>query len=155
MIASIIRKHLICVTDVRAIGKSIPGELLYVIGIHRKHLMEAPELHKGIHARNPCVANASALYRGQNPQHQEKRVSGSKKLPFPKAPEKGDLSRKIPIFLVEPCREMGIFSLKSPFFGGLGNGSFLTPKPSFPDFGDFDPCTGPTRSQPLCNRCPV
>ena len=39
---------------------------------------------------------------------------GVKKLPFPNAPEKSDLSRKIPIFLVEPCREMGIFRLKSP-----------------------------------------
>ena len=34
---------------------------------------------------------------------------GVKKLPFPNAPEKGDLSRKFPIFLVEPCREMGTF----------------------------------------------
>ena len=28
-------------------------------------------------------------------------------------------------------------------------GVFLTPKPSFPDFGDFDPCTVPTLSQTL------
>ena len=69
---------------------------------------------------------------GQNPQNREKRVSGSKKLPFPITSEKGALSRKIPIFLVEPCREMGIFGLKVPFSGALGNGSFLTPKPSFP-----------------------
>ena len=37
-------------------------------------------------------ANAPALYMGQNPQNREKRVAGSKKLPFPNAPEKGDLS---------------------------------------------------------------
>ena len=54
----------------------------------------------------------------------------------------GALSQKIPIFLVEPCREMGIVWLKAPIFGALGNGSFLTPKPSFPHFGDFDPCGG-------------
>ena len=28
-----------------------------------------------------------------------------------------------------------------------GNGGFLTPKPSFPDFGVFDPCKGRTDSQ--------
>ena len=30
-----------------------------------------------------CVANASALHRGQNPQNREKRVSGSKNSHFP------------------------------------------------------------------------
>ena len=44
---------------------------------------------------------------------------------------------------------MGIFGLKMPFSGPIESGSFSTPKPSFPDFGDFDPCTGPTRSQCL------
>ena len=72
---------------------------------------------------------------------------GVKKLPFPIASEKGALSRKIPIFLVEPCREMGIFRPKAPFSEAMGNGSFLTPKPSFPGFGDFDPCTVPALSQ--------
>ena len=38
-------------------------------------------------------------------------------------------------------REMGILWLKPPFSGVVGNGGFSTPKPSFPDFGDFDPCT--------------
>ena len=42
---------------------------------------------------------------------------------------------------------MGIFWLKPPISGTLGNGSFLTPRPSFPDFGDFDPCRGRTLSQ--------
>ena len=72
---------------------------------------------------------------------------GVKKLPFLNAPEKGDLSQKIPISLQGSTRKKGIFRLKLPFSGALGNGSFLTPKPSFPDFGDFDPCTGPVRSQ--------
>ena len=76
-----------------------------------------------------------------------KRTFGVKTLPFPSVPEMGALSQKIPIFLVEPCREMGIFWLKAPISGTLGNGSFLTPKPSFPDFGDFDPCRGRTLSQ--------
>ena len=98
------------------------------------------------------LANASALYRGQNPQKREKRVSGSKNSRFPRPQKRGDLSRKIPISLQGSTRKMGIFRLKSPFSGALGNGSFLTPKPSFPAFGDFDPCTGPTRSQPVARK---
>ena len=73
-----------------------------------------------------------------------------KKLPSPIAPEKGALSPKIPIFLVVPCREMRIFRLKAPFSGAIGNGSFLTPKPSFPHFGDFDPCRGSLDLQHMC-----
>ena len=49
---------------------------------------------------------------------------GVKKIPFAITSEKGVLSRKIPIFLVEPCREMGIFQLKTPFSDVMGNGSF-------------------------------
>ena len=41
------------------------------------------------------------------------------------------------------------FLLKVPISGGMGNGSFLTPKPSFAVFGDFDPCRGQTHSQGL------
>ena len=50
---------------------------------------------------------------------------------------------------------MGIFWLETPFSGVGGNGFFLemgvflTPKPSFPDFGVFDPCKGQTDSQDL------
>ena len=43
-------------------------------------------------------------------------------------------------------KENGDFLTQS---GALGNGDLLTPKPSFPDFGDFDPCRGRTRSQSL------
>ena len=93
-------------------------------------------------------AKASAPYRGQNRENREKRVSGSKNSHFPVSQkEMGALSQKTPIFLVEPCREMGIFWLKAPISGTLGNGSFLTPKPSFPDFRDFDPCRGRTLSK--------
>ena len=43
---------------------------------------------------------------------------------------------------------MGIFDSEHPFVSGVvGNGRFLTPKPSFPDFGDFDPCKGQTDSK--------
>ena len=38
------------------------------------------------------------------------------------------------------------FGLGTPFSGAVGNGGFLTLKPSFPDFGDFDPCKGQMRS---------
>ena len=91
---------------------------------------------------SPIIANPLTLYRGQNPQNREKRVSGSKNSHFRSPQKRAALSPRIPIFLVDPCREMGIFGLKAPFSGAIGNGSFLTPKPSFPDFGDFDPCRG-------------
>ena len=32
-------------------------------------------------------------------------------------------------------------------FSGVGGSVFLSPKPSFPDVGVFDPCTGRTNSQ--------
>ena len=88
--------------------------------------------------------NPFAPYRGQNPQDREKRVSESK-TPISHHPrkgcsEKGVPSPKIPIFLVVLCIETGTFWLRAPFFGVVGKGDFLTPKPSFPHFGDFDPC---------------
>ena len=73
---------------------------------------------------------------------------GVKKLPFPSVPEMGALSQKIPVSLHTSTRRMGIFRLKAPISGTLGNGSFLTPKPSFPDFGDFDPCRRPSTWRP-------
>ena len=36
--------------------------------------------------------------------------------------------------------------LREPFSGVVGNGCFLTPKPSFPTFGHFGPCKGQTHS---------
>ena len=96
----------------------------------------------------PPFCESVGPVQGSKSPKSGKEGFGVKKLPFPITSEKGALSQKIPISLVEPCREMGIFSLKAPISGALGNGSFLTPKPSFPDFGDFDPCTGPTLSQP-------
>ena len=36
-----------------------------------------------------------------------------------------------------------------PFSGVVGYGGLSTPKPSFPDFVDFDPCTGQMDSQIL------
>ena len=86
-------------------------------------------------------------YRGRNPKTAGKEGFGVKKPPFPTTPEKGALSQKIPIFLVEcSVLEMGIFWPRAPFSGVVGNGGFLTPKPSFPDFGDFGPCKGQTNS---------
>ena len=98
---------------------------------------------------SPMLANASALYRGVKIPKSGKEGFGVKKLPFPNAPEKGALSRKIPIFCVEPCREMGIFRLKSPFSGALGNGSFSTPKPSFLILGILTPVQGRRVRNPM------
>ena len=67
---------------------------------------------------------------------------GVKKLPFASAPQVGASSQKIPIFLVEPCREMGILWLEASISGALGNGSFLTPKPLFSQFWRLRPLYG-------------
>ena len=91
-----------------------------------------------------CCERVGPVQGSKSPKS-GKEGFGVKKLPFPSASEKGDLSQKIPIFPVEPCREMGIF-------WRIGKWEFFDPEPSFPYFGDFDPCTGPTRSQFLC--CP-
>ena len=89
-----------------------------------------------------CVAsgvdtNASALHRGQNPQNREKRVSGSKNSHFPNAPEKGDLSQTNPIFLVEPCRKMGIFFTQIALLWGIGKWEFFDPETLFSRFWGF------------------
>ena len=57
----------------------------------------------------------------------------------------GSLRQRIPISLQGSTRKMEIFCLKAPMSGALGNGSDLTPKASFPDFGDFGPCKGPLK----------
>ena len=51
--------------------------------------------------------------------------------------------------VVDLRREMGIFGLKASFSGAIGNGSLLTPRPSFPDFGDSDPCRQGVFQRPL------
>ena len=63
MIAQIIRKRFftcnrcVCVTMYTAIRNIIPRQLMCVIGAFRKYLMKAPELHKRIPARTPCVTD--------------------------------------------------------------------------------------------------
>ena len=93
------------------------------------------------------LAKASAPYRGQNRQNREKRVSGSKNSHFPVSQKWALCVKKSPFLYRAPQGKWGFFWLKAPISGTLGNGSFLTPKPSFPDFGDFDPCRGRTLSQ--------
>ena len=62
----------------------------------RRQPFPAPELRAEIlrtprflskQGSTPTLANASALYRGQNPQNREKRVSGSKNSHF-RSPQK-------------------------------------------------------------------
>ena len=78
------------------------------------------------------VANASALYRGRIPKIGKRGFRGQKTL-ISQGPRKGRFESKNPHFSTGLHKENGDFS--------------TPPKPSFPDFGDFDPCTGPTRSQ--------
>ena len=90
------------------------------------------------HRHLRCVTFSSALnpVQGSKPPKPGKRVSESKKPPFPTTQEKGSLSQKIPISSLQGTTEkMGIFRLKTPFSGVVVNGGFSTAKPSFPDFG--------------------
>ena len=84
-----------------------------------------------------------APYRGQYPQNREKRVSEStkKKNDFP-PPRKGCSESKNPHFYTEHHKENGDFLTRNTLVWGRGICGFLTPKPSFADFGDFDPVRG-------------
>ena len=66
MMTQIIQKQCSCLTDVRAIGKSIPRELLHVVGFHRKDLIKAPELHKIIPDRKLCVPCFRCFFSGRS-----------------------------------------------------------------------------------------
>ena len=58
MIKQLLWKRFFCETDLRAKWKILVIENSRVqFGVHRKYLMEAPELHKTIPARKPCVTD--------------------------------------------------------------------------------------------------
>ena len=63
MITQMIRKYFFCVTDMGAIAKLIPREFLCIIRVHRKYLMELPELHKT--ARKLCVTDVLCNWDGK------------------------------------------------------------------------------------------
>ena len=68
----------------------------------------------------------------------------SRKIPVSPHPRQGRFESKNPDF---PCGALslqrnGDFLSQSALFSCGGNGGFLTPKPSFPDFGVFDPVEG-------------
>ena len=75
------------------------------------------------------------------PQNREKRVSESK-TPISHHPNKGCSpkkdapSQKSPFSCSALCRQRDFLTQSALFWGG-GKWGFLTPKPSFPDFGDF------------------
>ena len=62
------------------------------------------------------------MVQGSKSPKPGKEGFGVKKLPLASAPE-----RKIPISLQGSTRKMGIFWLKAPISGALGNGSFFFP----------------------------
>ena len=113
--------------------------------MHNKRHRTWMKLGAGASAAQAC--ESAGTVQGSKSPKSGKEGFGVKKLPFPIASEKGALSRKIPMSLQGSTRKMGIFRLRVPFSEAMGNGSFFTPKPSFPDFGDFDPCTVPALSQ--------
>ena len=75
-----------------------------------------------------------------------KRGFRSQKTPISPHPKKGRSESKNPHFYAEHYKENGDFLTRSALFWGGVKWGFLTPKPPFPDFGDFGPCTGQTRS---------
>ena len=94
------------------------------------------------------VRSPFAPYRRQNPQNWEKEGVGVHKKPgphFPPPQKRALRVKKIPFLYREPQGKLGFFDSEHPFLGG-GKWGFLTPKPSFPNFGDFDPCKGQTDS---------
>ena len=97
------------------------------------------------------VANASALYRGQNPQNRERGFRGQK-TPISQCSRKGRFESKNPHVPTGLHKENGDFSTQIALFWGIGKWEFFDPETLFPDFGDFDPCTGPTRSQHNCRN---
>ena len=96
-----------------------------------------------------CTANASAPYRRQNLQKWEKRASGSNNSRFPVPQKRALRVKKSPFLYRAPQGKWGFVDSKRPFSGALGNRSLLTPKPSFPIFGDSDACRGRTRLRVL------
>ena len=73
------------------------------------------------------VVNASALYRGQNPQNREKRVSGSKNSHF-LMPLKGRFESKNPHFSTGLHKENGDFLTQIALFWGIGKWEFFDPE---------------------------
>ena len=69
-----------------------------------------------------------------------KRGFRSQKTPISDHPRKGRSEPKNPHFHTEHYKGNGDLWARNTLFWGGGKGGFLTSKPSFPDFGDFDPC---------------
>ena len=84
------------------------------------------------------VANASAPYRGQNPENRKKEVFGVRKQ------RPGFFCQKISILYRAAQGKWGFSDSKRPFLGRW-KWEFFDPKPSLPDFRDF---RRRTRSQP-------
>ena len=82
-------------------------------------------------------ANPSALCRAQ-------KTPKMGKTPISPHPREGRFESKIPICAQGSTGKMGIFLTRNAFSWVGGNGGFSTQKPSFPNFGVFDPCTGQT-----------
>ena len=86
-----------------------------------------------------CLRAHRSLQGSKSPKS-GKEGSGAQKLPFP-LPQKRAFRVKKSHFSTGHHKENGdFFDLNRP--GAMGNGSFWTPKPSFPNFGDFDPRRG-------------
>ena len=82
-----------------------------------------------------------------------KRGFGVKKLPFPNAPENGDLSQKIPFLYRAPQRKWGFLDSKRPFLGRSEMGVFRPRNPLFPILGTLTPEQGRRVCNPFALIC--
>ena len=99
------------------------------------------------------LRNASTPTVGQNPQNRKRGFRGQK-TPISQCTRQGALNQKKPHFPGGALYRNGDFLTQSALFWCTGKWEFFffVPKPSFPDFGDFDPCRGSTRSQLYVQR---
>ena len=95
------------------------------------------------------VCESVCPLQGSKSPKSGKEGFGVKKTPiFSQCPRNGRFESKNPNFSTGLHKENGDFLTQSAHLGALGNGSSLTPEPSFPDFGNFDFCRARTLRKP-------
>ena len=123
------------------------GNVLVQPAHHETHILAFVAHVSRLSATRPyrlraVVANASALYRGQNPQNREKRVSGSKNSHFPRPQKRAIWVEKSPFSLWSPVEKWGFFDSNRPFLGSWEMGVFWPRNPLFPILGILTPVQG-------------
>ena len=106
----------------------------------RKHSTLVSTLSQALPgSTHTCVANPSALYRGQKPQNREKRGFRSRKTPISPHPRKGCFESKNPHFYTRHHKENGGFLTRNAHFWGGGKWGFFDSETLFSRFWGFWP----------------